>query len=138
MRRALLLAILVPAILAACGDDSESGATTSQTAVRVTVDPDGTGSEPPVTVRARCRADGGGRGCRELRGVPANAFRPTPPDTVCTQIFGGPQTARVTGRVRGKRVDARFARTDGCEVARWQLAAPLLALTGVEPGAGAP
>jgi hypothetical protein len=46
-------------------------------------------------------------------------FAPTPPDTVCNQIYGGPQQALVTGYVQGKRVWARFTRVDGCAVARW-------------------
>jgi hypothetical protein len=38
---------------------------------------------------------------------------------VCTQIYGGPQTARVRGRVDGREVDGRFARNNGCEIHRW-------------------
>ena len=37
----------------------------------------------------------------------------------CTQIYGGPQEALVTGRFRGKLVRVRFSRKDGCEIARW-------------------
>lgn len=38
---------------------------------------------------------------------------------MCTQQYGGPQRARITGTWRGKKVDARFDRTDGCQIARW-------------------
>jgi hypothetical protein len=43
-----------------------------------------------------------------------------PPETACTQIYGGPASARVTGELLGKRVDARFERTDGCQIERWE------------------
>jgi len=48
-------------------------------------------------------------------------FAPTPAGTPCTQIYGGPQEALVTGRFRGAPVRARFGREDGCEIARWNL-----------------
>ena len=51
-----------------------------------------------------------------------------PQEAVCTQIYGGDETATVTGVVRGQQVDASFNRTNGCEIARWEALAPLLAL----------
>jgi hypothetical protein len=46
-------------------------------------------------------------------------FAPVPKDVVCTQIYGGPQRALVRGTYGGRRVWARFNRTDGCQIARW-------------------
>jgi hypothetical protein len=46
-------------------------------------------------------------------------FRPVPAGVACTQIYGGSQTALVTGTFRGRRVRATFNRHDGCEIARW-------------------
>jgi hypothetical protein len=46
----------------------------------------------------------------------------------CTQIYGGPEVARVTGRFRGNRIWAEFRRSDGCEIARWERLRPLLPL----------
>ena len=46
-------------------------------------------------------------------------FRPVPADAACAQIYGGPQTALVTGRLRGASVRATFNRRDGCEIGRW-------------------
>jgi len=46
---------------------------------------------------------------------------------VCTQIYGGPETARVTGTIDGEKVDRRFRRTNGCEIADYTRAAGLLA-----------
>ena len=45
---------------------------------------------------------------------------------MCTQIYGGPETARVTGTINGKKVDRRFTRTNGCEIADFTDAAGLL------------
>ena len=54
-------------------------------------------------------------------------FFPIPrPDRICTQQYGGPQVAVVTGRFRGREVTSRFSRTDGCEIARWRTMAALL------------
>ena len=54
-------------------------------------------------------------------------FFPVPrPDRICTQQYGGPQVAMVTGRFRGREVSSRFSRTDGCEIARWRTMAALL------------
>jgi hypothetical protein len=56
--------------------------------------------------------------CTKLMRV-ERPFAPTPSGVACTQIYGGPQEALVTGRFRGKPVRARFTRNDGCEIARW-------------------
>ena len=56
--------------------------------------------------------------CRRLRAL-ARPFAPVPKDAACTQIYGGPQVARVTGTFEQQRVWVRFKRTDGCEIARW-------------------
>ena len=54
-------------------------------------------------------------------------FFPKPgPPKMCTQQYGGPQTAVVTGWYLGREVNSRFSRTDGCEIARWRAMAPLL------------
>ncbi|MHA7268323.1 serine protease inhibitor [Arthrobacter sp. HLT1-20] len=53
------------------------------------------------------------------------------PNRVCTQQYGGPQLATVTGTFKGRTVNAAFSRTDGCEISRWDALAPLFgALAG--------
>ncbi|RJU02074.1 hypothetical protein D6T65_05530 [Arthrobacter frigidicola] len=49
---------------------------------------------------------------------------------VCTEIYGGPQTASITGTVDGKPVRARFARTNGCEISRWDAVKEILGTGG--------
>jgi hypothetical protein len=54
-------------------------------------------------------------------------FFPTPgPPRLCTQQYGGPQAAVVTGTFHGRRVESVFTRTDGCEISRWNTMAALL------------
>ena len=63
-------------------------------------------------------------------------FFPEPrADRICTQQYGGPQVAVVTGWFRGREVHSQFSRTDGCEIARWKTLAALLGNTGGSTGA---
>ena len=43
-----------------------------------------------------------------------------------TEIYGGAQVAHVSGRFAGKKIDADFNRTNGCEIERWSRLAFLL------------
>ena len=63
-------------------------------------------------------------------------FFPVPgPPMLCTQQYGGPQVAVVSGTLGGRQVHSRFSLTDGCEIARWHALAPLLG--GVSGSTGA-
>ncbi|MET7386530.1 SSI family serine proteinase inhibitor [Streptomyces sp. NPDC005529] len=53
-------------------------------------------------------------------------FAPVPPDALCTMQYGGPATAHVTGTWAGRPVDARYDRTNGCEISRWNTMVPFL------------
>jgi hypothetical protein len=57
------------------------------------------------------------------------------PDTrgtarACTEQYGGPQQATVTGIVDETPVDATFARTNGCEIGAWDAARDVLGASG--------
>lgn len=56
----------------------------------------------------------------------SDPFAPAGSGTVCTMQYGGPATAHVTGTWAGRRVDARFDRRNGCEIARWDALVPVL------------
>jgi subtilisin inhibitor-like len=56
--------------------------------------------------------------CQRLLALKA-PFRPTPRNAVCTQIYGGPAVAHVSGTFKRQRVSRWFRRTNGCEIARW-------------------
>lgn len=49
------------------------------------------------------------------------------PDEACTQIYGGPERRVVTGVVDGLAVGVEVSRTDGCQMARYDLLTEALA-----------
>jgi hypothetical protein len=53
-------------------------------------------------------------------------FAPLPEDMMCTEQYGGPQEALVTGTWRGDEVDLQVSRRNGCEIAQWDSLVPLL------------
>ncbi|GAB2783133.1 SSI family serine proteinase inhibitor [Streptomyces daliensis] len=59
----------------------------------------------------------------------ANPFEPVAPDTKCTMIYGGPASAHIVGTWRGREIDARFSRGNGCEIRRWDALVPALPKT---------
>ena len=77
---------------------------------------------PAPAERFGARASRAGR----LAAGGVKLFAPVPRDAVCTEIYGGPQVARVVGRVNGKRVWASFNRANGCHISRWDRLAPWL------------
>jgi hypothetical protein len=109
------------ALLAACGllltaggcGGEDSGAGSPETDLAVTVWPRG----PDGPARRNHVVCPGAQACA---GLSAARLRPVPADVACTEIYGGPATARVRGTLQGKPVDARFSRTNGCEIARWE------------------
>lgn len=44
---------------------------------------------------------------------------PLPGDRVCTEIYGGPDTAHVMGTLDGRPVDTVIDRTNGCGISDW-------------------
>ena len=64
--------------------------------------------------------------CARLQRLGPQAFRPTPPNTACTELYGGPSTARITGTFLGFPLWVKLGRGNGCEIARWQRVAFLL------------
>lgn len=105
--------------LAGCGAEDERSAPAAATQLTVRVDPDGDGPKPGKEGRVRSAS-----------GLRPADFEPVPDDVACTELYGGPETATVSGTLDGRRVDARFARNNGCEIARWEKVAPLLEAAG--------
>lgn len=66
--------------------------------------------------------------CTTARNLAPFLSEKPPADRVCTQIYGGPETARIAGQIEGGRIDRRFSRSDGCRVADWDRAQPLIPL----------
>ena len=68
--------------------------------------------------------------CAVLVANGAAALPPKRKDVACTQVYGGPERATITGTWQGRPVRSSFSRTDGCEIRRWDL------LRGLLPPAG--
>jgi hypothetical protein len=90
-----------------------------------------TGSKARViTLRCAEKATGTVRdpaaACARLQRLGRGAFRPTPPNVACTEIYGGASSARITGTFLGFPLWVKLSRGNGCEIARWQRVAFLL------------
>ena len=100
-------------------------------AAELTVVVDATGEGATTTYALTCEPVGGDHpdaeaACAAIAAAGgAAAFAPTPMGVACTEQWGGPQTATVTGTVGGELVNADFNRTNGCEISRWEALAPL-------------
>lgn len=135
-RRWLLVAAL---LLAGCGGGTSDGdaagtggpATTPEPATTLTITLDAEGDGDPTTTTLTCDPPGGDHpdpaaACAQLAEVGVAGFALVPADAICTQVFGGPQVAGVSGTVDGEPVDASFDRTDGCRTSRWDRLATVL------------
>jgi hypothetical protein len=63
--------------------------------------------------------------CDHLAGLD-RPFAPLPADVVCSQQYGGPETARVLGRWGGEPVELDLSRVDGCRIAQWDSLVPVV------------
>ena len=130
--RAVLLSAVAGALIAL---PSALGGTAAETSLRIVYWDDSGKPSESVTWTLRCNPARGSLtrpavACRRLAAGGAKLFAPLPKNIVCTEIYGGPQKARVVGTVEGRRIWATFSRTNGCEIDRWRRISPWL----VPPG----
>lgn len=128
MRAPALLSLALLVLVAA---PTSHAVMSSSTSLRVTYWKDSAQPAATVTWTLRCAPAGGtlprpDRACARLATGGAKLFAPLPKNIVCTEIYGGPQKARVVGTVSGRRVWATFTRTNGCHIDRWQRVSPWL------------
>ena len=64
--------------------------------------------------------------CALLASNPAVLSPETGQNRICTEIYGGPDTAQITGTLAGRSVSTTFDRHNGCAINDWDAAAPLL------------
>ena len=121
--RALGLLLLA---LTACSSGADSVASSpapSEAATRLEVQVVADEGAAPQTWTLTCEPTGGDHpdpegACADLA-QEQMPFAPLPSDAVCTEIFGGPQTATVRGTYRGEPASLALSRTDGCRIAQW-------------------
>jgi hypothetical protein len=110
-----LRVLLCTIVLVGCGGDDEPAPAEPGSGTRLEVVVHPQGADGPAVRRT----------VTDTR-LTARDLRPVAPMTACTEIYGGPATATVTGTLDGQEVDAEFRRTNGCEIARWERAQELL------------
>lgn len=137
-RIATIIGLLGALALPACGGaDQEVPGRPADADVRLAVRVDQGEDRVPLRGTLECTSDGANAGgalrgdgtarlcahAREIAGFLASAPER---DRICTSIYGGPQTARIWGTIGERAVGRAFQRTDGCEIAWWDEAVPLL------------
>ena len=110
--------VLLAALAGCDGSDRKEDGSTQ---LAITARPTGRGG-PVHHWTLRCPAGGTlpmpERACDALLALD-QPLRSAPPGRACTQIYGGPALATVTGTFRGRPVHAAFSRIDGCQIERW-------------------
>jgi Subtilisin inhibitor-like len=135
--RVVLLALLaLTAVVSACADapagngGGNAGAAADQAESELVVEVDRGDGSSLESWSLTCGGNvsgthpDGGAACAHLEELD-DPFAPVPGD-VCTEQFGGPQTAHITGVWGGKPVDLELSRTDGCRIAQWDALVRLL------------
>src|SRR5262245_25013480 len=115
----VVLILVAVALVAGCREDDEPAATPSASIADLQIEVNPGGKTATVT----CDVEDD---CPEVAALDPKVFEPTPGNVACTQQYGGPEKATVKGTFKGEQVDATFSRENGCEIARWEDAAPLL------------
>jgi subtilisin inhibitor-like len=123
MRLLVLTVFTLAAVAAGCGSDEVVAAEGPSARLSISAWPRGAQAGPARRWTLTCNPVSGThpnaeRACARLGSV-STPFRRVPRDAVCTEIYGGPQEAFVTGTFRGRPISAHFNRVNGCEIARW-------------------
>jgi len=149
MRRLLpILLLAAVVVLAGCGTDDDASATAPGAAEKTGGDDPAPGGisqadndlqieidlgdgSAPLTWTLTCVGFVEGShpqaqaACDRLAGL-ERPFAPLPADVVCSQQYGGPETARVIGRWGGEPVELDLSRVDGCRIAQWDSLVPVV------------
>ncbi|SDD06518.1 Subtilisin inhibitor-like [Geodermatophilus telluris] len=131
--RTVVLAVVLLALAGCAGRGSGAAApgTPDGPADRLVVEVDRGDGSPVERYTLTCGDVPGGDhpdaagACAHLAGLD-DPFAPLPPGRACAEVYGGPQTARVTGTWHGAAVDLALSRTDACRTAQWDALGPLL------------
>ena len=129
MRIAIVIATLVAVVGCGAGSAAQN-ASPAPTDLKITVWPTGREEGDAKKFTLRCGPAAGSlpraaSACSKLGTLP-RPFAPVPRDVACTEQYGGPQQALVTGRLRGNPVWAMFSATNGCQISRAKKIAFLL------------
>ena len=139
----VLLAVLIAAYLLPAAADATGTGTASAAGLALRFSVTEAPATTPQTATLTClgtreNATGylqqaPGEGCQQAQQLTDLLLNAPDPERICTQIYGGPQTATVQGTVNGRWVRRAFSRTNGCELADWGQMGPLLAPQATNP-----
>lgn len=123
MRIAALIALLF-AVGCGAGASSVAAVEPAATELKIAYWPEGRDAGPARRWTLRCGPAAGtlpqrAAACRKL-GAMKSPFAPIPRDAICTDQYGGPQVALITGTFRGRPVWTRLANRNGCEISRFK------------------
>ncbi|MDQ3164244.1 MAG: subtilase-type protease inhibitor [Actinomycetota bacterium] len=125
MRRTLAATVLA-ALAVGCGSAASAPEAEPATSLRISYWSEGKakGDDTPEAWTLRCDPAGGslpndGEACRKLK-VLKRPFAPARKGLMCTQVYGGPGEAVISGTFRGERVWTRLSLTDGCQISRFK------------------
>ncbi len=123
MRIAALIALLA-AVGCGAGADAPAAGSSGATELKITYWSQGSTGGAPEKWTLRCGPAGGtlpraAVACRKL-GAMRNPFAPIARDAMCTEQYGGPQVALITGSFRGQPLRAQLANRNGCEISRFK------------------
>jgi hypothetical protein len=136
MRAFAIIAVAAVAVAAGTAGLAGAAGSSSHTAITVTFWESGqrSSADPDVwTLRcdpARGSLPNPSVACKRIEAGGWRLVAPVPASAICTQIYGGPQVARVVGFLEGRRVWARFTRENGCQIGRWNRLSPWLLPAG--------
>ena len=74
--------------------------------------------------------------CAAIAKQGTHLFAPVPSGIACSEIYAGPESARITGTVKGVKINSVFNRTDGCQAARWNKARAFFTFPGYATAKG--
>ena len=128
--RATLAVAVAASLVVGCGSAaSSSGASQAEeTSLRISFWAEGNDeartTDKPKQWTLRCDPAGGTHpqdadACRKLK-AQSQPFRPLRKDLMCTQQYGGPQEAVITGTYQGRPVFVSLSLTDGCRISRFK------------------
>jgi hypothetical protein len=131
-----MLGALGAIAVGACGASTQAGrvygatgslgtrVAAAPTRLTITLYPDGVAKHGARQFELRCSPARGTvpharHACRALAAL-HDPFAPVPAGSICAFFVLGPQQARITGALRGERVDALLSLRGSCEVERWR------------------
>lgn len=140
--RLLLLLLLLTGCGATTGTGPPGGSGSAgqdslaaESSRRLTVEFDAGDGSPAQTWTLTCDGTPDGThpeaeaACAHLLSMEA-PLAPLPDDLMCTEIYGGPQTARISGRWEGQPVELTLARSNGCLMSQWDSLVPVVPAAG--------